>query len=117
MSRRVERINSIIKSRISQSISQEVNDPRLSGLLTVTSVETSPDLKKAKVYVSVIASEVPAEEILKGLTSSSRFLKRGLEELLLKKIPELEFLIDDSIERADRLTSILNQNRTPKIGT
>ena len=111
MSRRVERINSMIKSRISQSISQDLNDPRLSGLLTITSVETTTDL----IYVSAIASDVPAAEILDGLRSSSRFLKRSLEKLFLKKIPDLEFLIDDSTERADRLTSILNQTRSPEM--
>ena len=115
MSRRVERINSMIKSRISQSISQDLNDPRLSGLLTITSVETTPDLKKAKIYVSAIASDVAAAEILDGLRSSSRFLKRSLEKLYLKKIHELEFIIDDSTERADRLTSILNQTKSQKL--
>jgi ribosome-binding factor A len=115
MSRRVERINSMIKSTVSQSISQDLNDPRLSGLLTITSVETTPDLKKAKIYVSAIASDVPATEILDGLKSSSKFLKRSLEKLFLKKIPELEFVIDDSTERADRLNSILNQTRSPEM--
>tara|TARA_Y100000590_G_scaffold428652_1_gene540231 strand:+ start:681 stop:1004 length:324 start_codon:yes stop_codon:yes gene_type:complete len=105
----------MIKSRISQSISQDLNDPRLSGLLTITSVETTPDLKKAKIYVSSIASDVPTAEILDGLKSSSRFLRRSLEKLFLKKIPELEFLIDDSTERADRLTSLLNQNRSTEV--
>jgi|TARA_B110000116_G_C16746925_1_gene541388 ribosome-binding factor A len=114
MNKRVQRVNSLIQEKLSYSIMNDLNDPRTQGLLTITSVETSPDLKAANVYISIIGSNLPESEVLEGLNSASPFLKRSLENSAMKNIPRLTFLLDNSIENAERLSRII-KNNTPEI--
>jgi len=108
-SRRICRVNDEIRKEISSLLMHEIRDPRLSGLLSVTEVDTSPDLRCAKVYVSVMGTEEEKKQVEKGLAAASGFIRRGLgERLTLRFIPELSFLRDDSIERGSRLLEIIN---------
>jgi len=108
-SRRICRVNDEIRKEISSLLMHEIRDPRLGGLLSVTEVDTSPDLRCAKVYVSVMGSEEEKKQVEKGLAAASGFIRRGLgERLTLRYIPELSFLRDDSIERGSRLLEIIN---------
>lgn len=110
MTRRTERLNSVIQQEISQLLLEQVNDPRLTGLISITRVLTSPDLRHTNVFVSTIGDNVDKEEILKGFTAASGFLRRQLAtRLQLKYMPELSFHFDDSIERAAKVLKLINE--------
>jgi ribosome-binding factor A len=87
----------------------EIRDPRLGGLLSVTAVDTSPDLKYAKVFISVMGSEEEKKQVEKGLAAASGYLRRGLgERLTLRYVPQLSFYRDDSIERGSLLLEMID---------
>ena len=111
MSRRTARVNDLLRDRLSELLQRELKDPRISGLVTITGVEVSPDLRAARVYVSVLGSQEDRTATLQGLRSASGYLHRGLETLALRRIPELTFVSDDSMERSDRLTRLIGRIR------
>jgi ribosome-binding factor A len=108
--RRQERVGELIREEISELIRREVRDPRLTGVISVTEVVTSPDLRHAKVYVSVMGTEEEKMQVEKGLVAASGFIRRNLgERLSLRYTPELSFHRDDSIERGSRLLQIIKE--------
>ena len=110
MSRRSERTSKLIQREISGLLEREVNDPRLSRLISVTEVTLSPDLKHAKVFVSTLGSEINKEDMLEGFNNASGFLRRELAaHLRLRHTPELSFHYDDSIERGARLLKLISE--------
>jgi ribosome-binding factor A len=110
MSRRTERLNKVIKQEISKLLEREVNDPRLSNLISVTQVSLSTDLKYAKIFVSILGTENNKTEMLAGFNAASGFLRRELaSQLRLRYAPQLSFYYDDSIERGARLLKLIGQ--------
>ncbi len=110
MAHRIERINNLLRHEISELLQRQVKDPRLSSLVTVTEVSTSPDLKYAKIFVSHIGSEQEKQETLSVLAAASGFFRRELaKRLRLRRIPELSFQWDDSIERGAYLLELIDQ--------
>lgn len=110
MSHRIEKINQLIRKEISDLLQREVKDPRLGEFIAVTDVVTSPDLKNAKVYVSRIGTEEEKQEILKTLNAATSYFHKGLtRSIRIKRVPELSFHWDDSIERGDRLMRLIDQ--------
>ncbi len=110
MTRRTERVNSIIQQEISYLLREQVNDPRLTSLISITKVSTSPDLKHAKVFISTLGDKVNKNEILQGFTAASGFLRRQLaNRLKLKHMPELSFHLDNSIERGAEVLRLIEQ--------
>jgi ribosome-binding factor A len=104
---RMRRVNEVVREVVSGAIATELQDPRI-GFVTVTSVDTSPDLRSARVYVSVLGDEEQREASLAGLRSSHGPLQAAIAaELRLKRTPTLSFHYDDSIERGDRITRLL----------
>jgi ribosome-binding factor A len=100
---RMRRVNEAVRAVLSDAITKDLKDPRI-GFVTVTAVDTSPDLRHAKVYVSVLGDPEPS---LEGLRSAHGFLQRRVaEELRLKHTPTLEFGFDDTAERADRINRL-----------
>ena len=90
-------------------MAQELKDPRLPILLSITQVTTSPDLHNAKVFVSVLGSPQEQTGALSGLSSAAGFLRRALRQRLsLRDIPQLHFLPDDSIQRGQELLSVID---------
>ena len=113
MSRRSERTSRLIQQEISGLLKREVNDPRLSMLISVTEVSLSPDLRHAKVFVSTLGNEINKEDMLAGFNNASGFLRRELaSHLKLKYTPQLSFHYDDSIERGARLLKLIGQVTT-----
>ena len=114
MSRRSERTSRLIQREISGLLEREVNDPRLSKLISVTEVTLSPDLKYAKIFVSTLGSEINnKEDMLAGFNNASGFLRRELaSHLKLKYTPQLSFHYDDSIERGARLLKLIGELST-----
>jgi len=110
MTRRNERTSKLIQREISELIEHQVNDPRLSTLISVTRVSLSPDFKHAKVYVSILGDETDKREMLAGFNTASGFLRKELaSRLKLKCIPQLSFHYDNSIERGARLLELMGQ--------
>ncbi|OGO51620.1 MAG: ribosome-binding factor A [Chloroflexi bacterium RBG_16_68_14] len=112
MTRRTERINDLLREEISDLLRREVKDPRVGGLVTITEVDVSPDLRQAKVFVSVLGSEEEKTSTFQALEAASHFLRRELRKrLTIRRMPELTFHPDDSLERGARILSLLDQAR------
>lgn len=110
MTRRTERVNELLREEISALLLRETKDPRLAHMVTIIAVEVALDLKHAKVFVSVLGTEEEKAEVMRGLESASRFLRRQLSDRLrLRYTPELLFRRDDSIERGSRILQILKE--------
>ena len=105
-SNRIGRINEEIQRELSNLI-RAVKDPRVKGMVSLTAVETTPDLRYAKVYVSVL-DKSDVNEVVKGLKSAGGYLRRELGgSLSLRYTPELIFERDDSIDKGAHILSIL----------
>jgi len=110
MTRRAERISSLIRQDICELLQGHINDPRLKSLISVTQVQTSPDLKNAKVFVSVLGEKNEADNALKAFRSAAGYFRHELSHRLTTRvIPELTFELDESIERGVRLTKLIEQ--------
>jgi ribosome-binding factor A len=105
---RMRRINEVLREVIGAAISTDLNDPRI-GFVTVTSVETSPDLRTAKVFVSVLGSEEEREATLEGLRSSHGVLQSQIAaETRMKRTPTLTFHYDNTVEQGMRISRLLD---------
>jgi ribosome-binding factor A len=120
-SRRIERINHLLRQEIADLLTREVKDAALAdAMISITDVETSPDLHSAKVYFSVYGDEEVVEAAVTHLKRASGFLHRNLKERLdLRYTPHLEFILDRSLARADRIMRLMRsieeerQHRAP----
>ena len=107
--RRIERINGLLRQELSRLIGHSVKDPRLEGIITITRVETSADLRHARVFVSVLGSPEQRDTTLRGISSASGFMKRELgSRLSLKYVPALTFILDDGLESADHIYHLMD---------
>ena len=105
-SNRIGRINEEIQRELSTLI-RSVKDPRVTGMISVTAVDTTPDLKFAKIYISVL-DKSDCTQVLKGLKSASGWLRRELgHSLNLRYTPELTFVRDDSIDQGAHILELL----------
>ena len=112
-SNRIGRINEEIQRELS-SLIRTVKDPRVSGMISVTAVNTTPDLKFCKVYISVLDKSDVAQ-VLKGLKSASGYLRRELGRALnLRNTPELTFVRDDSIDHGAHILDLLRDPNVVK---
>lgn len=104
---RMRRVDEAVREVLSDAISTDLKDPRV-GFVTVTAVKTSRDLRHARVYVSVLGDEPTRVETLAGLRSAHGFLQGEISrQLKLKHTPTLTFEYDETVERAARLTELL----------
>ena len=106
----MRRVDEAVREVLSDAIATEVKDPRV-GFVTVTSVDTSPDLRHAKVYVSVFGHAGERARSMDGLRSAHGYLQRRVAgELRLKHTPTLAFVYDDTAERAQRMERLLGED-------
>ena len=104
---RMRRVDEAMREVLSGAITSELKDPRV-GFVTVTAVETSPDLRHARVFVSVLGSAPVRRRSMDGLRSAHGFLQRRVaDELHLKHTPTLDFAYDDTAEHAQRIQQLL----------
>jgi ribosome-binding factor A len=104
----MRRVNAAVREVLSEAVG-ELKDPRI-GFVTVTDVETSPDLRQAVVYVSVLGSERKRERSLDGLQAAHGVLQaRIAHELRMKRTPQLTFEYDPSVERGVRMTQLIDE--------
>ena len=108
MSDRMRRVNESVRQVLSEAV-PELKDPRI-GFVTVTGVRTSPDLRTATVFVSVLGSDRKREQTLAGLDAAHSFLQgRIARELRMKRTPQLTFEYDPSVERGVRMTQLIDE--------
>ena len=111
MPRRSEQVSELLRAELSRLLQNDVRDPRVSGLVSVTRVDVSPDLARANAFVSIFSSEHEQTATLAALDSARPFLRRELaKRLQLRKTPDVEFVLDDSIQRGQHLTDIMREN-------
>jgi ribosome-binding factor A len=105
---RMRRVNEAIREILGDAITTELKDPRI-GFVTVTEVDTSPDLRAARVYISVLGSPEERESSLAGLRSSHGVLQGKIASgMRLKRTPTLTFEYDESVDRGDRISRLLD---------
>lgn len=108
--RRAERVAEAIREEVATFLAEDAKDPRITGLVTVTGVDVTRDLRHAKVYVSVMGSDAERAATSDGLASVATHLRSRIGRALrLRLAPEISFHLDDSIARAARIESLLAQ--------
>jgi ribosome-binding factor A len=109
MSQRTDRVDELLRQEIGSLLSKEVQDPRI-GFATITDVETSPDLRHAKVWVSVIGQKADRDETVRALSDAMPFIRHELgKRLRIQRIPDLHVRLDDSAERGTRILHLLHE--------
>ena len=112
MSRRNDRVNELLRHEISRLLTMEINDPRLKGVITITRVTTSSDLRSATVYLSVLGDEPAKKKALEGIQSAATYLRRELRpRLSLRYTPFLTFNLDESLQQTDHILGIMDDIR------
>ncbi len=110
MSRRTEKINELLREEISGMVATELRDPRLFSIVSITYVETSADLRYAKVFISVLGADDDKKRSLEALESAAGFLHRELKgRVHLRRMPQLYFKLDESIEKSNRIFKLIKE--------
>lgn len=110
-SRRVARVSELIKREVSKMLIQDIKDDRVgAGMVSVTDVDVSGDLQHAKIFVSIYGTPAAKAETMAGLKAATGFVRSELgQRVRLRRTPEVVFLEDNSLERGDRILSLLNR--------
>jgi len=111
------RVNIEVQRALSILINRELKDPRINPMTTIVATEVAPDLKTAKIFISVLGDEESKESTLKGLKSAASFLRGQLaRELNLRHTPELTFILDKSIEYGVNMSKLIDEvNKNNKV--
>jgi len=109
-SQRLMRINDEILRECANIIRQDIKDPRISTMVTVTKAETTSDLGYAKIFVSIMGDDEQKKEVLEGLSAAAGFIRRGIAERInLRATPELKFVLDDSLEYSLKMAKLIKE--------
>ncbi len=107
---RIQRINHLIRQEISDMLQREVKDPRLGNFVAITDVNTTADLKHAKVFISFIGTEEEKQKTIGALTNASGYFRSELaKRIRMRRIPELSFHWDSSIERGAHIIQLMDK--------
>ena len=107
---RMRRVDEAIREVLSAAVGQDLKDPRI-GFVTVTDVKTSPDLRRSRVYVTVLGAQDERDAALAGLQSAHGVLQRSIaRELRMKRTPTLDFVYDDTTDRAMHIEELLAED-------
>ena len=111
MSRRTDRLSGLFRSELADLISSELRDPRVTGMISITSVDVSPDLERATVYVSVLADDAEQQKAsLAALNSAAPFLrKQVMARVHIRRVPNFEFEADHTIEEGARMLDLMKK--------
>lgn len=109
-SKRINRISEEVKRTISDIVQNELKDPRIPSITSISHVEVTNDLSYANVYVSVLGNDFDRDEAIEGLNSAKGFIKKELsKKIKLRAMPELIFIKDDSIEKSLELDKLIDE--------
>ncbi len=110
MSRRLQRLNVLFQHELAELVQSELRDPRLSPFVSITRVDTSPDLENATAYISVMGDEEAKRSTMQGLTAAAPFLRRQLlARVRIRRIPILHFALDETIEEAAHVLDLMKK--------
>lgn len=110
MSRRLERLNNLLREELSELMLRRLKDPRLAEFVTITQVDVAPDMDVAHVHVSVMGSAEEKKSTMIALTTAAPYLRRELNgRVTIRRIPILLFELDESIEQGAKLLDLINQ--------
>ena len=110
MSRRLDRVNGLLRQEVSRVLATELRDPRISPVVSVTQVDASADLRHARVYISVLGDPAEKRRTLRALKSASGFVHRELRRnVSLKAVPTLRFVLDESIETGAQILELIDE--------
>jgi ribosome-binding factor A len=109
---RSDRVGDLLQELVSQLLMKEVSDPRI-GAITLTGVEVSKDLRHAKIYFSILAGSEKKEQVTSGLKSATGFIRgRAAKDLKLRFVPTIEFIYDETEDRAQRIEDLLKGTKS-----
>jgi ribosome-binding factor A len=115
VSHRIEQVGNLIRDEISVLLRREVKDPRLSSMVSINEVCVSPDFRYAKVYVSSLGPDALKKDTISGLAAASGFLRNQLaKNLRLRRVPELIFEWDESMEHGARVLQLIDEVCPPQ---
>ena len=110
MSRRLDRVNGVLRQEISRVLATELRDPRIPVVVSITQVDASADLRHAKVYVSVLGDDAEKRGAIRALKSAAGFVHRNLRRSMsLKSVPTLRFVLDESIETGNHVLGLIDE--------
>lgn len=110
MSHRIERVNALLRQEIGSVVADELKDPRISSIVSITRVETSRDLGFAKVYVSILGTDQEKADTLRALGSAAGFIHRSIRpNLRMRSVPHLAFYLDEAIERGAEMVAFIDK--------
>jgi len=113
---RHERVAEEILHELGIMVAGELKDPRIEGLVTITEVRVTPDLKHARVFVNVIGNEAEQKKTIRGLAAAVGYIRHELtERIQLRRAPEIHFTLDHSEEYAQRIEELLKQAKKPAV--
>jgi ribosome-binding factor A len=111
---RHKRVAEEMLHELSIMVAGELKDPRIEALVTVTEVRVTPDMKHARVFVSVVGSEAEQKSTITGLFAAVGYIRHELtERIQLRRAPEIHFILDHSQEYGQRIENLLKQTKTP----
>ena len=109
MNRRLQRLNGLFQEELADLI-RDIRDPRLASIVSITRVDTSPDLEKAVVHVSVLGTDDEKHDSIAALSHAAPFLRRELlSRVRVRRVPALNFLLDETIEEAAHVLDLMRQ--------
>ena len=113
MSRRIERVNELLRQEISLLLTLQIKDPRLEGVITITRVSTSSDMRNAHVFLSAMGDEETQQNALAGIRSAATYIRRELRSRVsMRYIPFLSYDLDAAQQEANNLLDIMDNIRT-----
>lgn len=110
MSRRLQRLNVLLRRELADLLRRQLRDPRLAEIVTVTRADVSPDLALARVYISVLGDAEAKASTLRALTAAAPFMRYHLKSrLTIKRTPNLQFFLDESMEEAAHILDLMKR--------
>ncbi|MGB1125443.1 MAG: 30S ribosome-binding factor RbfA [Phycisphaeraceae bacterium] len=109
MTHRIEQVESTLRKALAQVLQRSISDPRIRGMVSITDVDVSPDMKQAKICVSVLPEEY-AKRTIAGLKAANRHIQSEVKKLVaLRVVPHLKFELDDSLKQAEEIYEAIDQ--------
>ncbi len=109
MNNRIDKVNAEIQKAISQIITYEMSNPKIQGIITVSKVDTTPDLDYTRVYISIL-DKATRKDVFNEIKHSANFIRREVaKKVILRKMPFLEFKLDESLDYGEKIDSIVDK--------
>jgi len=117
MTHRIEQVESTLRKALAQVLQRRISDPRIRGLVSITEIDVSPDMRQARVSVSVLPEEY-AKRTLAGLRAADRHIQSEVKKIVaLRLVPHLSFELDSSLKKAEEIYEAIDKSKTDEPDT